>query len=418
MARARLILDTRNSSKSSTSGLYPIALRVFHRKPRLLRLSFYTSKIGWDDRYFILKKSALANKNQDCDYINNLLYEKLHETRKIINGLGETINSINVDTLVEHLKLSWDENEGSIIKKKITNDISLLEMTYVLIERKLKANKPSTALWYKGAINVFIKFNKGNDLKLYDITVSFLKDFEAYQENKGNSTNAVSAYMRALRSVYNSAVKEDRFTPIKNAFQHYRVPRTHRTKKRGIPKEKFLNIRRLSYPKGTEIWHTKNYILVMFNCRGMNFVDLAKLRTSAIQGDRLQYGRSKTGEPLSVKITAELAEILNYYIQEKKENNFIFPIGYDGTPETHTKYVSHRTRVNKHFKIIAKDADIEENFTTYSIRHSWATIAKYLGVSTEIISESLGHHSLKTTEIYLKNFHNEVLDDANDMIVS
>ena len=418
MARARLVLDTRNSSKSSISGLYPVALRVFHIKPRLIRLSFYTSPIGWDNKNFKFKKSALANKNQDCDYINQEIYDRLHKTRQLINELGEELSSIDVDTLVEHIKLVWHEGEGSIAKKKITNNLSLEEWVDVIIQRKLKSNKSGTAKWYRGAINTFIKFNNGKDIKFYDITVSFLKEFQAHHENKGNSNNGISAYMRALRSVYNSAIKEDKFTPIKNAFLHYKIPRTHRTKKRAIPKEKFLAIRNLNYAIGTELWHTKNYVLIMFNSRGMNFIDLAKLRMDSITNDRLHYGRSKTSQPLSVKITSELAEILSYYTKDKEENDFLFPIGYDGTSENHISYLSNRRRVNKLLKIIAEDAGIEENFTTYSIRHSWATIAKYLGVSTEIISESLGHSSLKTTEIYLKNFHNEVLDDANKIVVS
>jgi len=41
---------------------------------------------------------------------------------------------------------------------------------------------------------------------------------------------------------------------------------------------------------------------------------------------------------------------------------------------------------------------------TYTLRHSWATTAKYRGVSIEMISESLGHKSIKTTQIYLKGF--------------
>ena len=41
-----------------------------------------------------------------------------------------------------------------------------------------------------------------------------------------------------------------------------------------------------------------------------------------------------------------------------------------------------------------------------------------MGISTAIISEGLGHSSLKTTEIYLKRFDNEVLDDANELIVA
>ncbi len=74
--------------------------------------------------------------------------------------------------------------------------------------------------------------------------------------------------------------------------------------------------------------------------------------------------------------------------------------------------------MNERLKIIASDAGIEGSFTTYSIRHSWATIAKYMGISTEIISEALGHSSLKTTEIYLKSFENYILDEANEKIVA
>jgi site-specific recombinase XerD len=74
--------------------------------------------------------------------------------------------------------------------------------------------------------------------------------------------------------------------------------------------------------------------------------------------------------------------------------------------------------LNGHLKTIARDAGIEGNFTTYTIRHSWATIAKYMGISTEVISEGLGHNSLKTTQIYLRSFTNHVLDEANEMVVS
>ena len=41
-----------------------------------------------------------------------------------------------------------------------------------------------------------------------------------------------------------------------------------------------------------------------------------------------------------------------------------------------------------------------------------------MGVPTEVISEGLGHNSLKTTQIYLKSFTNHVLDEANELVVS
>ncbi|MEG3657718.1 tyrosine-type recombinase/integrase [Arenibacter palladensis] len=74
--------------------------------------------------------------------------------------------------------------------------------------------------------------------------------------------------------------------------------------------------------------------------------------------------------------------------------------------------------MNEQLKIIANDACIEETFTTYNIRHSWATIGQYIGISTKTISESLGHNSLRTTGIYLKSFTNHDLDEANELVVS
>ena len=74
--------------------------------------------------------------------------------------------------------------------------------------------------------------------------------------------------------------------------------------------------------------------------------------------------------------------------------------------------------MNGHLKTIAKDAGIEEHFTTYTIRHSWATIAKFMGIPAKVISEGIGHNFLKNIEIYLKSLTNNVLDEANEMVVS
>jgi integrase len=51
-------------------------------------------------------------------------------------------------------------------------------------------------------------------------------------------------------------------------------------------------------------------------------------------------------------------------------------------------------------------------------RHSWATIAKRSGISTAVISEGLGHESEETTQVYLDSFENDVLDDANELIIN
>ena len=52
-------------------------------------------------------------------------------------------------------------------------------------------------------------------------------------------------------------------------------------------------------------------------------------------------------------------------------------------------------------KRIAKDLKLEKIPTTNFARHSFSTILKRAGVPIEMISEQLGHTSIKTTEIYL-----------------
>lgn len=417
MARARLILDVRKHSQN-TGGLFPIALRLYHKKQRILRLPYYTSIEGWDDKNKIFRKSVLANKGKNCDTINRELNSKLYSVKSIIDELGETINEISVDILIENIKEAWDKKLDSNLKKNLSNGILLSECGKILIDRKLKEGKPSTAKWYRESIAAFTKFKNGKAIKLFDLNVTFLKEFEMNNKARGNTNNAISSYMRAVRAIYNSAVREDRYVPIKNPFNHYKIPTSRRTKKKALSKEKIVAIRNLQYKEGSNLWHTQNYLLCMFNCRGMNLIDLAKLRLMDIGENRIFYGRSKTGDPLSVRITAEFATILEYYMKDKKENDFIFPIGYDGSVATFRKYSSDRRLVNKLLKKIAEDAGIEEKITSYYIRHSWATIAKNMGISTEIISEGLGHHSIKTTEVYLKSFDNSVLDDANELIVS
>lgn len=417
MARVRLILDVRIHSKN-TEGLFPIALRLFHKKQRIVRLPFCTSSEGWDDNNMMFKKSAIANREQDCDFINKELNEKLYSAKSIIDKLGKTINNISVDVLVENIKESWDKKLDSDLRKNLSNDISLSEWGQVLIIRKLREGKPSTAKWYKDSITAFINFNDGAPIKLYQLNVTFLKEFELVNKAKGNSNNGISSYMRAIRAIYNSAIREDRYTPTKNPFTHYKIPTSRRTKKKALSKESIITIRSLKYQEGSNLWHTQNYLLCMFNCRGMNLIDLAKLKIKDIREGRIFYGRSKTDDPLSIKITAEFSTILKNYTVGKGPNDFIFPIGYDGSVEMFKKYRSDRRLVNKLFKIIAQDAGIDERITSYYIRHTWATIAKNMGISTEIISEGLGHHSLKTTETYLKSFDNSVLDNANELIVS
>lgn len=51
--------------------------------------------------------------------------------------------------------------------------------------------------------------------------------------------------------------------------------------------------------------------------------------------------------------------------------------------------------------------------TSYVSRHSWASAARQQNVPLSIISQSMGHDSEKTTEIYLKSLEEGVINKTN-----
>ncbi len=73
--------------------------------------------------------------------------------------------------------------------------------------------------------------------------------------------------------------------------------------------------------------------------------------------------------------------------------------------------------VNRYIGKIVKEVAINKHVTTYSARHSFATVLKRKGISTEVISESLGHKSVKTTASYLDSFDDDTKKEIGKLRV-
>jgi len=74
--------------------------------------------------------------------------------------------------------------------------------------------------------------------------------------------------------------------------------------------------------------------------------------------------------------------------------------------------------INKELKKISSLLKLDISLSSYVSRHSWATIAKKSGIATSVISEGLGHTTEEITQVYLDSFENDVLDAANELIIS
>ena len=67
---------------------------------------------------------------------------------------------------------------------------------------------------------------------------------------------------------------------------------------------------------------------------------------------------------------------------------------------------------NEYLKEIAGILGIEKRAPSHLARHTYATVLKREGVNVALISESLGHSNIQTTQIYLDSFENSQIDEA------
>ena len=73
--------------------------------------------------------------------------------------------------------------------------------------------------------------------------------------------------------------------------------------------------------------------------------------------------------------------------------------------------------INKWMKKICSAIGIEVPVTTYTARHTFSTVLKRSGASTEYISQSLGHSDLKTTENYLASFDDDTRREMSKFLL-
>lgn len=104
----------------------------------------------------------------------------------------------------------------------------------------------------------------------------------------------------------------------------------------------------------------------------------------------------------------ELKCIIEKWGNKPQPDNFIFPyLTGKEDAEKRKKITQDLTkRINKRMKLIGNHLGIG-NITTYTARHTFATVLKRENINIAFICESLGHQDLKTTESYLASFEKE-----------
>jgi integrase/recombinase XerD len=114
------------------------------------------------------------------------------------------------------------------------------------------------------------------------------------------------------------------------------------------------------------------------------------------------------------------AKIDRWANKDASPGNFIFPVlSHAITPMRQYELIELFIQsINDWMKKIRLKLGIEISVTTYVARHTFSTVMKRSGASTEFIQEALGHTNIKTTENYLDSFEKEVKKEFTNRLVS
>ena len=165
-----------------------------------------------------------------------------------------------------------------------------------------------------------------------------------------------------------------------------------------------------------EMRRTQLCFCLMFSFSGMAFVDFAHLRKENVKDGVLSYHRQKSGSFIRVEIPADVRLLLDELaVCTDKDSPYLFPFlsGKKTGEAAYAEYNGALLRFNRDLRSLAETCGVGEPVTSYTIRHSFATTLKEQDVPIEMISELLGHTSIKTTQIYLKSFSLERLSAVN-----
>lgn len=382
------IHDTRRPTKT---GAYPVKIRVTYQRVQ---------------RYYSTGKSMTVEE-----------WKALPTTkvRALIATRNDIENSYNiVRDVVEELASAGDFTLANLNNRlKVGAGDSLNTMFRAKIEELRGKGQIGTMFVYDNVLKGIERFG-GGQIKFEAITPSWLRKYEDFLRNEGKTQTTISIHLRHLRAILNEGkrtgiVKEKQYPFGRGRYEI----QSGEGRKLALTLEQIGKI--ANYTDGSDATlKYRDYWLFLYLCNGINVADFVKLRYRDIINGEIRFVRqktertTKTRKEICVIVTEPMQSIIERWGTPRALNGYIFPV-LNGKEDAlglkrKTQYLTRA--INRRMAEIGERLGIG-NISTYTARHSFATVLKRAGANIAYISESLGHQDLKTTENYLASFERE-----------
>jgi len=386
------VLTVQDIRRKKQSGLFPVKIQVVNNRIQ---------------RYY---NTGKALNQADWAVLAETKSKRLISIRSDIKNSFEKVEDA-VRSLVEEGDFSFDRLNNRL--GKCMND-TLNAAFKAKIESLVEAGAIGNSITYSCAVRHLEKY-AGTNILFDTITVDWLKKYEKAMLNEGKSYTTVSMYIRSMRALFNEAkaagvIKEAQYPFGKGKYE---IP-TGKGRKMALTLQQIKQI--ITYTDGAEATaHYRDLWFFSYLCNGININDMLKLKYANIDGDELHFYRSKTlhtskeKKEIEALLTPEMQQIIERWGNpDRNPTNYVFPFltGNETPLEQKNRVKDITRRINKHMKKIGNSLGIA-GISTYTARHSFASVLKRSGANIAYISESLGHSDLKTTENYLASFEKE-----------
>lgn len=398
MASVKVLLK---EEKINKAGEAPVYLRIIKdRKPKYVAIKLRVKPQDWNEDTGRVKKS-----HPNMARANAFIASKVAEAE-----------GIALDLQRESKFVSPVQIKSTIMGQSSESFLKFFAEHLATMEKKGKMSSLSKATAVYSKLKVFLG---KSDLLFDEVTVSFLKQYEAYlRDELGNSVNTIHSNLKIFRKLINDAIREDLVSSSRDPFRKFKL-KLEKTTKTYLSEDELEALRTFPLKEGSKLWDHRNMFVFAAYAGGLRISDLLQLKWGNFSGTHIRIMMQKTKDNVGFKLPNRALEILQLYRHAgSKSSEYIFPIlraGVDySDPKALLKALSSATAyASKNVKLIAKRAGIEKPISFHSSRHTFATMALSKGGSIELVSKLMGHHSINTTQIYAK-IVSEKLDAAMD----
>lgn len=368
----RFRFDKRNEASKTKQGLLHIEVR----------------EIGTND-CVLIQTGIRLYKNQFSDKMGFTC--KNHDLADAITKQAHDIfNEIHQFAISDRCKVLKD------VKGWKSKENKQLLIPFIESEMKLRDMEYNTL---KAHVTLVNKLNDFKNIKTFaDLTYTNIVAFDKYMRDKKIGNISINKNHSLFNMYIKIAINKELIQ--KSPYDLFTPPKGRNNDPVFLTIEEVERIKNLS-GLNEKLERTRD--LFVFQCyTGMAYVDMQAFSKNDIQilnaQEIIRSSRTKTDESFILLFLPDAKKIAEKY-------------NYNLPKISNQKY-------NDYLKLLIAHPGININkkVTSHTARHTFATYLLNKGISLETVSKTLGHSSIKQTQLYARILSKKVIDDMKKLL--